>query len=210
VLSKLLLELSQDKIVIDNNSVYWRDSVAVAALHEQLYLLVSALPLYPRDPTTLYYDQTKYPSKMIIESLKSKYGPHGDEKYRPPTRLRIDVLGEYKPRNLVELNQIIEELQRRLDARAYAPNWERDFVRIKQNATCVEGDRAYFKGLAQSALDENRVQVSLMAKSLLSREENALIAFGICISASETMNPYRGSGGRGFDRTEERLVSSYA
>jgi hypothetical protein len=210
VLSNQLIEKSEGKIVIDNKAVYWRDSFVVAILHEQLYLMVAALPLYPKNQTTLFYDQAKYPAKQVLEMLREKYGPHGDEKYRPPSPPRIDVLDEARPRNLDELYRIVENCKRRFDARIYTPNWERDFSQVKHHAVCLEGDRAFFKGLAQSALDENRVQVSNEAKSLLSREDNAMIAFGICVSALDAMNPYRSSRGGNFDREESQLGASYA
>jgi hypothetical protein len=210
VLSNSLIEKSEGKIVIDNKAVYWRDSFVVAVLHEQKYLLLTALPLYPQNWITLYHNKDQYPSKQIIESIQDKF--HGDEeRYRPPTKLRIDVLDEAKPRNLDELYRIVEDCKRRLDARVYAPNWERDFSQTKHHAVCLEGDRAFFKGLAQSALDEDRVQVSNEAKSLLSREDSAMIAFGICVSALDTMNPYRGgSRGGNFESREKEVALSYA
>jgi hypothetical protein len=210
VLSHRLIEKSDNKVVIDKNSVYWRDSFVCGTLHEQLYLIVTAAPLYPVDYTTLYYDRDKYPAKQALEALIDKYGPEGDEKYKPPSKLRIDALDEYKPKNLEQLYEHIETLQRRVDVRAFAPNWERDFVRVKYNATCIDGDRAFFKTQAVSALDEGRVQISSTAKSLLSRDQDALICFGICVSALETLNPYKGERrSSGFEEAEARLGASY-
>jgi hypothetical protein len=210
VLSKRLIERSQNKIIIDSNSVYHRDSVVCGILHEKLYVLVAALPFYPFDSTTLFYNQGQYPAKQAIEVLQAKHGEDWLDKYKPPTELRIDVMDELKPRNLEQLHTDIETLQRRIDARAFTGNWERDFARTRYNATCIEGDRTYFSSAATSALDEGRVQVSSTAKNLLSRDSDALLAFGICVSALTTLNPYR-SGGRlsHSEAQESHLASSY-
>ncbi len=211
MLSQRLVELSQNKIIIDGNSVYHRDSVVCGILHEQLYFLVCALPFYPFDSTTLFYNQDQYPAKQVIEALKSKHGSDFMEKYRYPTELRIDVLDELKPRNLEQLHTDVETLQRRVDVRAFATNRERDFCRQRYNAICLDGDLAFFKSAATSALDEGRVQVSSTAKNLLSRDSDALLAFGICVAALETLNPYRGErGGRGSREQEQSLAISYS
>lgn len=204
------IEKGGDKVVIDNNSVYHRD-LFVGVLHEQLLILVCAVPYYPVSKDTLYFDELKYPAKQIIESLRSKHGTHGEDKYVLPAQLHIDCLDEAKPRSLEELHNNLETLQRRADCRIFTPNWERDFARTKFNASCLDGDRAFFKTSATSALDEGRVQISATAKELLSRSADALICFGLCVVAAEKMNPYKGSQrSSDFSRREESLASSYS
>lgn len=209
MLSKSLIEKGDNKIIINKNSVYHRDSVVCGILHEQLFLLVCALPFYPFDSTTLFYNQAQYPAKQAIEALQSKHSSDFVEKYRPPTELRIDVLDEFKPRNLEQLHTDVETLQRRVDVRAFATNRERDFCRQRYNAICLDGDLAFFKSAATSALDEGRVQVSSTAKNLLSRDSDALLAFGICVSALTSLNPYRGERSGGGRRESHSLASSY-
>jgi hypothetical protein len=211
VLSDRMIERSADKTVIDNNAVYWRDCFVAGILHEQLYILVCSAPYYPREYTTLFYDQDKYPAKQVIKTLQEKHGRHGDEKYLPPKQLRVDALDEFKPKNLEELYEHIETLKRRVDVRAITPNWERDFSRVRYHATCVDGDQAFFRTAAISALNENRCQVSSTAKNLLSKDDNALICFGLCVTALEGLNPYKSSGRSSHSEASEMsLGASYA
>ena len=209
MLSNRLIEKSDKKIILDNNSVYWRDSFVCGVLHEQRYLIVAAAPLYPRDSTTLYYDKDKYPSLQVIKALRTKHGNKADEFYRPPTELRVDALDEYKPDTLEGLFKTLEDLQRRLDCRCCNPAWERDFSRQKYLSSTINGDRAFFRGSAESALGEGRVQVSSTVKGLLSLDKDALICFGLCISALDKINPYKYEHSSS-SYNEESFINSYS
>jgi len=204
-----LIEKSQNRIIVNKASVYHRDSFVCGILHEKLYVLVAALPFYPFDETTLFFNEAQYPAKQAIERLQEIHGKAFVDFYRPPRELRIDVLDEMKPRNLEQLHTDVETLQRRLDIRAFTTNRERDFARTRYNATCLDGDLTFFSSAATSALDEGRVQVSSTAKNLLSRDSDALLCFGICVSALTTLNPYRGERSRGSRRESHNLAASY-
>jgi hypothetical protein len=210
VLSSRLIEKSTDKTILDGNAVYHRDSFVVGVLHEKLILIVAAAPFYPFDYTSLYFDADKYPARQIIRDLKDGFGPEGDERYRAPSELHVDALDQIQPDNLEILYQDLETLERRLGCRSFTGNWERDFSRKKHLTSCLDGDRTYFRSAATSALDTGRCQVSSTVKGLLSREESSLIAFGFCIVALDSINPYS-SGRRSsdFEKSEASLGASY-
>ena len=180
----------QDKIIIINDSLYWRNSFSVGVSHEDKYLVVASAPYYPPDKNLIHINSDKYPIKQLRESLKSKHGIGYEDFYRPPEELRIDVLDEYTPKSLDELNDKLKSLRDGFDATCVTGSWEVDFARTRYLATPIEGGKAFFRELAVSALVESRVQISASAKKLLARNEVALITMGMACAALEKVKPY--------------------
>jgi hypothetical protein len=180
--------------------MYWRKCFTAGIDHENRYILVASAPYYPPDSHLLVNNKEKYPIRQLIETLKERWGDAWQDRYRPPERLLIDVLDEYVPDNLNALNNTLERLRDLFNATCVCGSWEQDFARTRYLATPVQGDKAFFSGVAASALDEGRVQVSASAKRLLARDDVALVATGMAISSLERMNPYSSYQSSSIDR----------
>ena len=211
LLLRQLIEKQDDKIII-NDSMYWRNCFVAGVYHEARYLLVLSAAFFPAYTYLLHLNTEKYPVKQLVESLKDKWGDAWMDRYRPPERLKIDVLDECVAESISDLNDTLDALNRTLDCRCVCGNWEADFARTRYLATPIEGDKTFFREMATSALEEARVQVSASAERLLARDEIALISMGMATITLEKINPYSSYLGHSADRDEKErdLIVSYS
>jgi hypothetical protein len=209
LLLRQLIEKQDDKIII-NDSMYWRNCFVAGVYHEARYLLVLSAAYFPAYTYLLHLNAEKYPVKQLVESLKDKWGDAWMDRYRPPERLKIDVLDECVAESVNALNDTLEALNRTLDCRCVCGNWESDFARTRYLVTPIEGDKAFLREMAISALEEARVQVSASAERLLARDEIALVSMGMATVTLEKINPYSSYLDYSADREEREKGLSFS
>jgi hypothetical protein len=204
----------QDHKLLVGALILHRDGFVVGVNFEPKYCVAVGALYYPASGHELSSDGNLLPMKQIIADLMQQYGegwsPHD---YRPPQKARYIVLAEYTATSLGDLNDLLDRLYRRFEARSYCPSQDRDFASASQLCQPVNTvhDKDFLIAHAESILEEpGRVKLMQSCQRLVNRDREAVLAAACAFYQLERRNFREDPRNyRAFEEKERSFIESY-
>jgi hypothetical protein len=197
----------------------------VGVNYEGLCCVALGALYYPIDGNELARDTRLYPIREILRQLEKDFGEdYSLMDYQPPLKQKYIILAEHTAIDLRDLNEILERLQRQLEARCYCAVQDRSYaessmlcqtlnigVRRSKKSKDVEDNRGFLVANFVSVMDEpGRVAGLDSCKRLANKDADLVLAAACGLYPLEKHDYTRDPADRSrIESSEQALGASY-
>jgi hypothetical protein len=181
-------ERQEQKQLIGGILIY-RDSFIVGVNYSDLCCVAAGCLYYPLDGNLLARDTNMVPIKEEIRKLEKQFGEdYSLTDYRPPLKQRYILLAEHTATSLIEMNELLERLNRQFEARCYCPSQDREFAQASglcQPLTSIHKKEFLVSNFESIMGEPERCRVMDGCKRLLNKDPEVVLAASVAINQLE-------------------------
>ena len=205
----------QERKLLVGGVLLYRDSFYVGVNYTDLTCVAAGCLYFPLDGNLLASDTKMYPINEILRKLKEDFGKeYSLSDYRPPLEQKYIILAEYTATSLIELNELLERLNRQFHARCACPSQDREFAQASQLCLPLTSvhKKEFLVANFESIMEEpDRVKVLDGCRRLLNKDPELVLAASVAIHQLEQTKFMVDHVSRSqIDSRERELSESYS